>query len=109
MVAKGLYKKSWISLVFYWVHESVMALTILDKVFLILFARYRRKAGVVDIESSWRRASSKVSAYVFGSVLSLTVLIMVVTYRVTQRGTFIEHKRMGQIIAVFSMLALSFL
>lgn len=69
----------------------------LDRVFQVVFARYRRKAGI-NIESAWRRAANRVSGYVVFPVASVTFVLVMAAFLLTNSGTPVEHKRTGQII-----------
>jgi hypothetical protein len=79
----------------------------LDRVFEVIFARYRRDLGDSNIESAWRRTSNKVSAYVAWPVVAVSAALTVMTYSLLGIGSPIEHKRSVQLIAVFAGLAVA--
>ena len=65
----------------------------LDKFFILLFARYRRRVGDAQIEAAWRRACSDVwwaSALVS---CSLVVVGIFALYALTGIGTPKEHQQ----------------
>jgi hypothetical protein len=70
---------------------------LLDQIFLVLFARYRRKDS--NLESAWRRAANRVSRYLALPVAAATLVLIAMIYSFLRTGTPIEHKRMGQIFA----------
>lgn len=72
---------------------------ILDKVFEVLFARFRREMGEANLESAWRRASFRVSTFVGWPLAVTLVMLMAVFYAVVAVGSPPEHKRWGQLIA----------
>ena len=72
---------------------------ILDKVFAVLFARFRRQMGDANLEAAWRRASLRVSASVGWPMAATLVMVMAVFYAVAAVGSPPEHKRWGQLIA----------
>jgi len=72
---------------------------ILDKVFEVLFARFRRQMGDANLEAAWRRASLRVSASVGWPMVASLVMLMAIFYAVVAVGSPPEHKRWGQVIA----------
>ena len=81
----------------------------LDAVFLVVFARYRRKVGDSKLTSAWVRASYTVSAYVSWPVAAATLVLVMITYTVSRTGTPMDHRRLGQITAVMMWLVIAFL
>ena len=81
----------------------------LDRVFLVVFARYRRKKGDSSLESAWHVASYKVSAYISWPIAAITLVFVVVAYTLVRAGSPIDHKRFGQILAVAAWLIAAFL
>ena len=81
----------------------------LDKVFLVVFARCRRKLGNSNVESAWRRASNRVSAYIAWPVVASVAFLAVLVYSFTQTGSPIAHKRTVQIVAVIAGILASLL
>jgi len=62
-------------------NESVnRAMEIIDKVFLVVFARYRRKVGDSDVSAAWRGASNKVTGFLVLPVAAFMVLIALTFY-----------------------------
>lgn len=65
---------------------------LLDKFFLLLFARYRRQTGSAHTEAAWRRACSDVwwsSALVIGGIVFIGIWIW---YALTRMGTPHDHR-----------------
>lgn len=87
-----------------------MAFDTLDRVFLIVFARYRRKLGSVNVESAWLQASNKVSGYLVLPLGAAIVVAAVLIYATTRTGTLGEHKKacalISAVAAVLAALAL---
>jgi len=81
----------------------------LDRVFEAVFARWRRKLGDSNLESAWRRASNKVSAYLLFPIAAATVVLMAVVYSFMGTGTFVEQKKLAQIVGVVVWIAISIL
>jgi hypothetical protein len=81
----------------------------LDRVFQLVFARFRRKLGDSNFESAWRRATNRVSGYLVLPIAAGVVVLVLVMYAVIGTGTPVEHKRLGQIIAVVAGVVVSYL
>jgi membrane protease YdiL (CAAX protease family) len=56
------------------------AVNILDRLFRILFARYRRKLGDSNLEAAWYRASNDLAMYIGSPILALEFAIFVILY-----------------------------
>ena len=84
-------------------------LNLLDRVFEVVFARYRRALGDSNVSSAWRRASNKVSAYVAWPVLATVGTLTIAIYSMAGIGTPTEHKGTGQVIAVIAGIATAML
>jgi hypothetical protein len=69
---------------------------LLDQLFVVVFARYRRKDS--NLESAWLRAANRVSGYLVLPVAAATLVLIAIIYPLMQTGTPIEHKRTGQIV-----------
>lgn len=68
-------------------------MNILDKLFGIIFARYRRKLGDSKIESAWYQASNKVVAYIGSPILAVEFLIFAIIYFPLVKGSVFDNKR----------------
>jgi hypothetical protein len=79
----------------------------LDTVFEAIFARWRRELGDSNLDSAWRRAANRVSAYLLFPIAAATVVLTAVVYRLMGTGTFTEHKRLAQIVGVAIWFAIS--
>jgi hypothetical protein len=55
----------------------------LDRVFQVVFARYRRKASGPNLDSAWRRAANRVSGYVVLPVASVTFVLVMAAHLFT--------------------------
>ncbi|HEX5323708.1 MAG TPA: hypothetical protein VFW40_07975 [Capsulimonadaceae bacterium] len=82
---------------------------ILDRVFRVVFARYRRKMGDRGLESAWRSASNEVCGYLALPVAALALVMMAAAYSLVMTGTHPEHKRWGQIAAGVTGVAVALL
>jgi hypothetical protein len=78
---------------------------IVDKVFQVLFARFRRKLGDVNIEFAWQRASNTVSGYLALPSAAVAAMLVTLYYSVTGTGVHADHKRVAQMLAVAITLA----
>jgi hypothetical protein len=65
---------------------------IVDRLFEIIFSRYRRKLGESNIESAWYQASNRVTAYISSPILAVEFLILVVVYFPVIRGTVLDSR-----------------
>lgn len=65
----------------------------LDKFFILLFARYRRRLGDAQIETAWRRACSDVWWASAPVSCSLVVVGIFSLYALTGMGTPKEHQQ----------------
>lgn len=72
---------------------------ILDKVFQLIFARFRRKYGDSQIEFAWRRASYRMTIYTCLTVCACVAIFMVGGYSLLKIGTPAEHRRWSGIAA----------
>jgi len=66
--------------------------SIVNKLFCIIFARYRRKLGDSIIESAWLQANSKVTAYLGSLIIAAEFLIFLVLYFPVIKGTAFDSK-----------------
>lgn len=65
---------------------------LIDRVFVVVFARYRRKTGDSDLESAWRTASFRVSGYLVLPIAALTVLSTLAIYSLKRLGEPIDRQ-----------------
>ena len=75
-------------------------LNVIDRVFLVIFARYRRKAGTTGIESAWRSASNKVTGLLILPLVSLGTVMTLAVYSFKGIGAHIDGTVMRAIQAV---------
>lgn len=81
----------------------------LDKVFLVIFARNRRKKGDSNLESAWYLASYKMSAYIGWPVAAATLVLAAATYALTRAGSPSAHKHLGELMAAAVWLMAAYL
>jgi hypothetical protein len=82
---------------------------ILDRVFQVIFARYRRKLGESNLESAWRRATNRVSGYLVLPIAATAGALVLMMYAFTGAGTAAEHKRSVQMITVVAGVVVFYL
>jgi hypothetical protein len=81
----------------------------IDKVFQVVFARYRRKLGDSNLESAWRRATNRVSGYLILPVAVVTFVLIAVVHSYLGTDTPVEHKRTGEIVAGVAGVMIAYL
>jgi hypothetical protein len=81
----------------------------LDRIFLIIFGRFRRKLGNSNIASAWNRANYKVAGYMLWLISSVTMIVVVLSYCLTGGGAPARQKQSAQVIGVVTWFAFSFL
>lgn len=74
------------------------ALIILDKVFLVMFGRGRRKKGDANVDAAWHSASFSVSAYLALPIVALVVVLIAAINALTDLNLAIEQRRSWQVI-----------
>jgi len=88
----------------------VGAVTIIDKLFAIIFARYRRKLGDAKIESAWYRANNRVVGYLLFPIAAILYFIFAIIYFPVVKDSAFDHRRplilVGAAIYVISAFAL---
>lgn len=57
---------------------------ILDRVFLVEFARSRRKNAAVGVDSAWHAASYKLSGYLGWPIIAIGLMCVIVAYSVSR-------------------------
>ena len=72
----------------------------LDTVFLILFARYRRKIGESNLEQAWRRARHSVVTYLVFPIASAAVALTTIAFALGVKGRHSDLKWWTQIVAI---------
>ena len=80
----------------------------LDRIFLIVFARYRRKLGGGSERFAWRQASNKMGWYLIWPTVSITAVLISVAYSVARLGLGAEYRRLMQIAGVVAVLWVAF-
>jgi hypothetical protein len=84
-------------------------MNMLDRVFLVFFARWRRKKGSCNLESAWFNASYRVSTYISWPLAAAALILVALAYAVFGTGSPTDHKHTGQIIGVIAWLVAGFL
>ena len=71
---------------------------IIDRVFLVVFSRFRRKVGDSDIDAAWRGASNRVTGFLVLPIAAFMVLLTLIFYwirgieaPIDQRAKFITQ------------------
>lgn len=72
---------------------------ILDKVFLLILARFRREYGDPQIEFAWRRARYRMTIYTSWAVAACVAIFVIGGYSLLKIGTSAEHGKLGGIAA----------
>jgi hypothetical protein len=67
-------------------------MSIINKLFCVIFARCRRKLGDSNIESAWFEANSKVTAYLGSLIIAAEFLIFLFLYFPLIKGTAFDSK-----------------
>jgi len=65
---------------------------ILDRLFQILFARYRRKLGDSNLEASWYRASNDLGMNIGSPILALEFAVFVLLYVPLIKGSALDSR-----------------
>jgi hypothetical protein len=86
-----------------------LGMQMVDRVFQVIFARYRRQLGETRLEAAWRRATNTVSAYVAWPVVAASAAVVMGAYSLLGAGAPAQHKRLVQVVAVASGLLTAFL
>jgi hypothetical protein len=84
-------------------------LTTMDRVFLILFARCRRKKGDANLVSAWQRANYEVATYISWPISAITLVLVLMGYAVLRAGSSADHKDFAKIAGVIAWLVVAFL
>jgi len=74
-------------------------MTLLDRLFLVVFARYRRRMGASNDEAAWRRASNSVTLFFVFPVAVGVLGLATLSYWWTGLGSHAEHRKWAQIVA----------
>jgi hypothetical protein len=82
---------------------------LIDRVFLALFARYRRKLGEPQVNVAWIRAVGKIAGFLILPTAALTFVLVVVTYLFNGLGSPTDHMRWGKIAASVGWLTIAIL
>jgi len=82
---------------------------LIDKIFLVVFARYRRKVGESNLESAWRSASNKVSGYVAIPIVAVFLILIMATFSLKRIGAPIDSstQRAAQFVAGVSAVVIA--
>jgi hypothetical protein len=81
---------------------NISLIPVLDRVFDIVFARYRRKMGDSDSIAPWRLARNTVSGYVATAFTGVTALLVLVIGSAFGLGSKADHKHWAQITGVLT-------
>lgn len=87
----------------------MISMNTLDRVFLVVFARWRRKKGSSNLESAWFNASYRVSTYISWPIAAAALILVALAYTLFRTGSPAAHKHIVQIIGVIAWLLVGFL
>lgn len=76
----------------------------LDLVFRIIFARFRRELGDSHLEFAWRRATATVSGMLVLPVAAIAISLTVALYAVTQAGSPTYRMHVGELLGVIGVV-----
>ena len=77
---------------------TMRALGVIDRVFLVLFGRFRRKFGDTKIEAAWHSASFRVSGHLALFAAATVFVLFEVTQWFTGSGLAPKQERAWQIV-----------
>lgn len=89
--------------------SSISLMGILDRLFIIIFARYRRKRGDANLNTAWQLASYVVSIYVSWPIVAVVAFIVITGYSIIKVGDSTEHWKIALVAVVVIALIASFL
>lgn len=80
----------------------------MDRVFVVIFARYRRKLGDAEIDAAWRIASNRVTSFIVLPIAALVVVTTLLLYwfEGIQSSISQHDKSLTQVVAVLVGLVL---
>ena len=81
---------------------------LIDRIFLTVFARYRRKLGESELSAAWMRSVTKVAGFLILPVVAVTCILLIAMYLLTGAGTPADHKRWCTMTVIVSWLAMAF-
>jgi hypothetical protein len=84
-------------------------LGVVDRVFLVIFSRYRRKLGDADVDAAWRNASNQVSGYLVLPAATVVFVLLAIIESFSEDGLNTGHKRAWQILAAVFWLLIAVL
>jgi hypothetical protein len=76
----------------------------IDRIFEIIFARFRRQLGEAHLDFAWRRASSAVSGLLVLPIAAAMLLLTIIVYGVTRAGTAAQRTHVGELFAAITVL-----
>jgi hypothetical protein len=83
-------------------------MALIDRIFVAVFANYRRTPSVSSINTAWIQAVSKVSGFLILPSAVIALGIIATMYLITGVGTTADHLRWGQIVTVVGWLGAAF-
>jgi hypothetical protein len=88
---------------------SKLAVEMMDKIFLTMFARYRRQLGDSGLNAAWVRAVGKVSGFLILPMVAISLVAVISVYLATGWGTPADHMRWGKFGGGIGWLVVAFL
>lgn len=79
--------------------EAKVAMETIDRVFQVVFARYRRKMGDSNLKSAWRLATNKISGYFIFPVAAAAFVLIAIARVFMGTETSVGNRDTVQIVA----------
>lgn len=87
--------------------DHIVELT--DRIFLTVFARYRRRLGDINLRWAWVRALGEVAGFLIPPVSVLAFVLIILAYALSGRGSPADHMRCGKATTVVIWLGIAFI
>jgi len=79
-------------------------MNLIDRIFEILFARFRRQLGESRLDFAWRRAINAVAGLLVLPIVAETLLLTIIVYGLTGAGTAAQRTHTSGLFAVVTGL-----
>lgn len=81
---------------------------VVDRIFLVVFGRYRRRLGDANLRWAWVRALGAVAGFLILPTAVLAFAIIISTYVLNGSGSPADHMRWGKLVTIVIWLGLAF-
>ena len=78
---------------------------VLDRVFEIMFARFRRRYGEAQLRFAWGQAASATSGFLVLPIAAAVIVGTALSYGFVRLGTPDQHTHFGSLLGVLAMLS----